>query len=74
MAASTNEDLMERSSLGILGPKSLKILGDMLNVRRTLLTEDGLLRDYRGLAKEAGLNATEIRRAEASAGGMDPTR
>ena len=67
---SESEDLLlSHSSLRILRPRSLELLGQMLNRRMALQTEDGLLRDYRGLAEVAGLTAAECRRAEASAGG-----
>ncbi len=61
--------LLARSSLRILRPRSLELLGQMLNARRVLPTVDGRLRDWRGLAEEAGLTAEETRRAEVSAGG-----
>eukprot|EP00095_Tigriopus_kingsejongensis_P004636 maker-scaffold291_size219542-snap-gene-1.25 protein:Tk04636 transcript:maker-scaffold291_size219542-snap-gene-1.25-mRNA-1 annotation:"hypothetical protein DAPPUDRAFT_305569" len=60
----SSTELFAKSSLQILRSASLDILSQMLNPRKRLLTEDGQLRDYRGLAELAHLEATQIQRIE----------
>ncbi len=58
------------SSLRILRPKSLELLSRMLDTRKLLETEEGKLRDYRGLADRIQLSQDDLARLESLKSGM----
>ena len=56
--------LFEQSSLRILRPSTMELLSQSLNPRKHLYSEDGRLRDYRGLGELAGLSAADLNSVE----------
>lgn len=62
----SSTELFAQSSLQILRPGSLEILSSMLNPRKRLLTDDGHLRDYRGIIEFAHLEAAQCQRVESN--------
>jgi len=64
--SNTTNMVLERTSLRLLRPKTLAKLSAALNARKWLTSADGKLRDYRGLAEEAGLAADDVRLAEST--------
>ncbi len=59
-------ELFEQSSLRILRPASINVLGLRLNRRKIFTTRDKKLRDYRGLAELVGLSFDEMAEVEAA--------
>ncbi|TRY76751.1 hypothetical protein TCAL_04032 [Tigriopus californicus] len=62
----SSTELFAQSSLQILRPGSLEILSSMLNPRKRLLTDDGHLRDYRGITEFAHLEPAQCLRIESN--------
>ena len=56
----SQSELFSQSSLKILRHGSLEILEMTLNSRKLLTTDDGRLRDYRGLADFIGLTPLQM--------------
>jgi len=60
------DDSYKEKPMWVLSLATLDRLGNFLNNRKILKTEDGELRDYRGLVDQAKLNPEEKGRVEGS--------
>ena len=59
----SDSSLFSSTSLKVLRPSTLQLLGARLDQRKLLTTTDGKLRDYRGLAEVAGIDAMRVEAA-----------